>query len=742
MLKSASKSLSMMLCIAIAFMTILPSIPPQVADAAGQTVTMDKPAFAVGEPITLTFTGASNNDWIGLYPKGAVPQGSSPSLTWKYTKDLSQPDGKMTFTKALASGEYEAIYMENGGYNIFQRVPFSIVEESAPGNGEKPLVSFEVITDMHVTHDKNHVHNKNFDDALKDMVALNPDSDGLMTIGDNTENGTEAEYKELHRIFNLYKNDLPETYFVQGNHDVRWGDWTKFSELFKKYTNMQSNYYDVWIKGYHFIFLGTEKGLKDYSYLSETQLKWLDEKLSENESKDKPVFIFHHQPLKNTVSGANDGFLKSNYWYGVRQDTELKTILAKHPQSIMFSGHTHWELGAPDTMYNDKYATMFNAAATSYLWTDANTGKDGSQGYFVEVYGDKVLVKGRDFKNNSWIPNAQFEVSVPANIPVVDPTTDPDLTLSNPTIKMVKEGYAPAEDIQVAYTSSVREDWIGIFPAGTVLNKTAQAIAKKKTSSVKHPDGTMTFSGLNLAPGKYDAIYVGEAEYRTDNDNLELGRVTFEVGEQLDAPQAVAFTDTDKNAGKIGGDVTITPAANESNIEQYVLYWGNDSGKLAGLAPIASVAKTGSSVICTIPAGTSIPAGATKMLAFSKNADKLSTAFAVTAITDTVDAPSSEYPFIVTSSSLADTAMVDATVTVKPAAQQNNAVVVFQLMKGNTPVSIASYQAQVSADGSTFNAKFNVNRNDGYRVHVLVVSDFSADLTNVGTLLAEPVTLQ
>lgn len=632
-MKFIRKIMSMVLGVTVAFMVI--SLDQDAKAEGVQTVKMDKSVYLYGQPINLSFTGASKKDWIGLYKKGTIPQGSNPSLTWQYTSASTQPVGNLSYTKALAAGEYEALYMENDGYNIFQRAPFSIISLNAPmeitfvdtdedadqiagelkikspvdqtnvtnyrlywGNDigklsdqpfiavlpptvtggtyasymiadntvipngatkllaysdsvagetttgaevtipgiekEKPAVSFEVITDMHVQGDKNHVHNKNFEDALKDMVALNPDSDGLMTIGDNTENGTEAQFKELGRIFNLYKDQLPEAYFVQGNHDVRWGDWTQFSELFAKYTNMTSSYYNAWINGYQFIFIGTEKGLKDYSYLSETQLKWLDEKLSE--SQGKPTFIFHHQPLKNTVSGANDGYLKSNYWYGVRQDKELKMILAKHPQSILFSGHTHWDLGSKDTMYNAKYATMFNAGATSYLWTDSNTSKDGSQGFFVEVYDDKVLVKGRDFKNDTWIANAQYEVDLSEQIPVVDPATDPDLTLSNPTIQLVKETYLPQDAVQVAYTSSVNEDWIGIFPVGTNLGKNVQAIAKQKTNSVKQPDGTMSFSGLNLAPGKYDAIYVGEAEYRTDNDNLELGRVTFEIVEESHVP--------------------------------------------------------------------------------------------------------------------------------------------------------------------------------------------------------------
>lgn len=147
----------------------------------------------------------------------------------------------------------------------------------------------------------------------------------------------------------------------------------------------------------------------------------------------------------------------------------------------------------------------------------------------MEVYDHKVVVKGRDFYNNNWIENAQFVISLPVQIPVVDPAADTDLTLSNPTIRMEKETYIPAEPIQIAYTGSVLEDWIGIVPAGAKLSAAVQAIAKQTTNRVNQPDGMMTFRGLNLAPGKYDAAYVGEAEYRTDNDNIELGRVAFEV---------------------------------------------------------------------------------------------------------------------------------------------------------------------------------------------------------------------
>ncbi|WP_445667983.1 hypothetical protein [Paenibacillus sp. FSL H7-0716] len=36
------------------------------------------------------------------------------------------------------------------------------------------------------------------------------------------------------------------------------------------------------------------------------------------------------------------------------------------------------------------------------------------QGFYVEVYSDKVLVRGRDFKAGSWIEATHYEVVYPA----------------------------------------------------------------------------------------------------------------------------------------------------------------------------------------------------------------------------------------------------------------------------------------------------------------------------------------
>lgn len=298
--------------------------------------------------------------------------------------------------------------------------------------GQPPLLTFQIITDTHVTADPAHEYNLNFERALQDMAVHAQGSSGIMHIGDITDHGFPEEYEEVHRILQLHQASLPELRYTLGNHDVGLGHWESRLAMYTSRMGMPGPYHDHWIGGYHFIFLGTEEGLPSFCNLSDEQLRWLDRKLGEGvpdsrqpggqmelelgaaEPPDQPVFLFLHQPLKDTVAGS----LESQEWYGVTQDKELRSILAKYPQTLLFTGHTHWELEVDNTMYpgNGETATMFNAASVAYLWTNADEHKTGSQGFYVEVYADKVLVRGRDFTTGTWVEAAQYEVVNTVNV--------------------------------------------------------------------------------------------------------------------------------------------------------------------------------------------------------------------------------------------------------------------------------------------------------------------------------------
>lgn len=286
-----------------------------------------------------------------------------------------------------------------------------VTQEGEGRRGKEILLAFQVITDTHVRADEQHTHNINLERVLQDIAANGAGSVGIMHAGDVTDHGFPEEYEAWNRIWERFGGALPPLYVTMGNHDVALGNWEARLGQFLRGTGAEGIYHDHWVDGYHFIFLGTEEGLELFSSLSEKQLAWLDNKLGENGAVDQPAFVFLHQPLLNTVAGSYE----AQRWYGVVQDAELRAVLARHPQAILFTGHTHWELDAQSTSFGlrGEGPAMFNAASVAYLWTDDDEHKDGSQGFYVEVYRDHVLVRGRDFTRGEWVEAAQFRVDYP-----------------------------------------------------------------------------------------------------------------------------------------------------------------------------------------------------------------------------------------------------------------------------------------------------------------------------------------
>lgn len=83
----------------------------------------------------------------------------------------------------------------------------------------------------------------------------------------------------------------------------------------------------------------------------------------------------------------------------------------------------------------------------------------------------------------------------------------------------------------------------------------------------------------------------------------------------------VSYADQDPRQGFTSGTVVIVPAADESTITVYNLYWGSSPAtKLSGAPIIASIPKTGATLRFPIASGTQVPAGANSLVVFTANA--------------------------------------------------------------------------------------------------------------------------
>ena len=264
-------------------------------------------------------------------------------------------------------------------------------------------LSFSVLGDVHEDTDK-------LPEVIKDLYKIRPNMDAMVLNGDAVDQGIQKQYDSMSKIINKNKSLLPDIIIKNiGNHeffDYDNGintpeDVKEFINRYLTFSGEKAVYHDKWIKGYHFISLGSENGnTKDFNavkaYISPEQLKWFKEKLLEKYEAGKPIFVFLHQHI---ISGGKG-------WTGTDQAEEIRKILSDYPEAIIFTSHTHSSLSINNITLDQPFTMVHTGAVHYILKTDEKGGRvrtDDTQGIYVEVNGNKVTIKGRDFKSKSWI---------------------------------------------------------------------------------------------------------------------------------------------------------------------------------------------------------------------------------------------------------------------------------------------------------------------------------------------------
>lgn len=292
------------------------------------------------------------------------------------------------------------------------------------------LGELQVMSDIHINASDSHLHNQHFAAALEDIKTLSPDSMGLFINGDIADHGQAVEYAAYQKLLKRAGTGIPPIYAAIGNHDFNGGQ--SAAGQIRQFLDGTANdsetvWFDLWIEGYHFIFLGSEAaGL--YAELSRTQLNWLDETLSQDRVEGRPTFVFLHQGLMDTVAGT---FQYQN-WHGVNQSAELRRILKKYPEVVLFSGHSHWTFESEMTVKpaDDELPTVVSTASCAYLWDDScmatNVGITGSEGFYLYLYENYLILRGRSYDRGEWIGSAQFIVTLkePKDSPLLDTDTE------------------------------------------------------------------------------------------------------------------------------------------------------------------------------------------------------------------------------------------------------------------------------------------------------------------------------
>jgi hypothetical protein len=282
----------------------------------------------------------------------------------------------------------------------------------------EPLLSFFVLSDLHVSvYDESTPRKLN--NALDQIVRLGSPVDALLLGGDLTDYGMETECKALETI--LANHKLPPVYANMGNHDYYnvWIENGGFSrdtfpngktdaqsrDRFMKMFNYTKPYKDVAINGCQMILMSQEAYTQEKpevgegAWYSDEQLAWLKAKLKETTGV-KPTFILLHQPLP--PEGQDGGS------HRVIRAKEFRDIVKPHKNVFVFSGHTHQDFDNGTSHYNKEAFHWFINASVGRTRNQGATER--SQGLYVQVYEDRVVVRGREFTNKEWLASADWTV--------------------------------------------------------------------------------------------------------------------------------------------------------------------------------------------------------------------------------------------------------------------------------------------------------------------------------------------
>lgn len=220
--------------------------------------------------------------------------------------------------------------------------------------------------------------------------------DALYIIGDFADRGKEGEMRAVKKCIDENVSENTQVVLTLSSHefmhDGEQNALNRFHDIFCQAPDLHKI-----INGFHFISLTTERGCR----IDKEKQEWLKNELA-NTGDDfkKPVFVFQHPHLTDTVYGSID-------W----GEDDIISILMDYPQIIDFSGHSHAPINDPRSIHQ-KYFTSLGTGSMSYFELDEfdkihgtvpENARECAQFYIVEVFeNNSVLAKPLDILSGNF----------------------------------------------------------------------------------------------------------------------------------------------------------------------------------------------------------------------------------------------------------------------------------------------------------------------------------------------------
>lgn len=291
---------------------------------------------------------------------------------------------------------------------------------------QQPLYTFGLLSDVHVDGDgTDEAHS--ISDLTNALSFLeNAGADFIAYTGDMTYNGRDEDYTSLKTC--LETSTVPN-YCVRGNHDAY-----SLADGYASATGCKEDYI-ITQNNDLLIFISCADTNHDTGGLTTSKLDWLENLLQTN--TNTRVFLFYHYFVDGT-SGNGTGV----YPYGTLNPSNAIALrfinmVKQYPNLIYCNGHSHMRFNIQD---QDANANYYHNDGECYYIHIPSTAKprfpsgdtvadyyEGSEGYLVEVYANKVIFKPIDFIASEYLTKYNYTANVAQG--TNEPTLPPEPTI-------------------------------------------------------------------------------------------------------------------------------------------------------------------------------------------------------------------------------------------------------------------------------------------------------------------------
>ena len=236
--------------------------------------------------------------------------------------------------------------------------------------------------------------------------------DACLFVGDVTDNGFYNQFAVFGAAVNsVIKDETQLLAVVAKSHDSGTHD-KKSIDAIEYLTGKESDFHCI-INGFHFIGLSTCK-TDDVMY-EDYQRTWLSGELKKASQDDpnKPIFLMHHEHVAGTVYGSLDG----DGW----GTDYFKDIISQYPQIIDFSGHSHYPLNDPRSIWQGEFTAVGTGALNYAEFTvdgercvHPEGYKEDAQIWVVEAdANNRIRLRGMDLLTDSVL--CEYIINNPAD---------------------------------------------------------------------------------------------------------------------------------------------------------------------------------------------------------------------------------------------------------------------------------------------------------------------------------------